>query len=243
MITDARIRLEGKLEELERATFAVETALASARRGHWAVVLRGLEEAGTKDVSEAVEAARKLAPLEPELERPLKRLDQARVKLANLIGARATERGLPIASLRTRVQMLIDEPVLFDRRLTTPGVGFMAVMFGGLLAFPLVTAPQHVLCPVAFFAIFMAIVFVPHFFGVRVRVARHAVVIGREVAPIAELVRVRLSRSWRKTNPYDVEMVMKTRILRARLPWVPQELCEAIESLGVEVERGDGWWL
>jgi hypothetical protein len=243
MLMDARILLEGKLEEIERATSAAEAALAAARRGRWSIVLHGLDATSTPVLSAAIDAAERAALHEPDLGRPLRRLERARVRLTDFIRERTRERGIPIASVRTQVEQLRDDRVAFDGQVRSP--------------WRLLLIPQGILCLIgaAFGArpvslqlglVGVMCLLLPLFPGVPVLVSRHVLKIRKRVIPVADIIRVWFTTDLNLNHwslRHFVEIELRGSVLRTKLPSAPDELLAALEAVGIEVVRRDQGWI
>jgi hypothetical protein len=238
-VSDARIRLEGKLEEIERTTAMLDTALTSARNGQWATVLLAFDDTARPQVSTAVEAAQKLVKVDRELVAPLRQFERARTRLDAFVQERARKRGMQSDSLRKLVEMLRDEDLRFDEYVRSLWAVLWMVQLGLLTVAGIVFAP-----PILFLALFATFFTLPGLLGKRVVVTGRTLTIGKTVVPITDIVRVRFSLSPRPGSFSRCVAVIETRggTVEARLPRVPIEAVDALKSLRIEVERRDQWW-
>jgi hypothetical protein len=245
MLTDARIRLEGKLEEVERAAAVLELALPPAKMGSWVPVKIALDTVGVPRVWRAVRAARELAKTETELQTVLGRLDGVRIKLADAVHAAARQRAIPTATVRQELNQLAADAVLYEAQLRNSW-GLAAVPFlfvYGVILFGALHARAAVL-PVIGMALFMSIGLVPFLFSTRVLVTRQTLIIGKRAVRTADVQHVVIRSTGRRTaTPYDIRVELAQGALEDQLPDAPLELDAALRKLGIETERiGNVWF-
>jgi hypothetical protein len=233
MLNDARIRLEGRLEQLERATAAIEGSMASLRNGEIGVVQCVLDDIGTPELREATERVREMSKTEPELRAALRRLDRARVALANAVRRLARARGVPAMPVQEQVKRLIAEPLLWEDTvksdwapftLTVAGTAFMCLFTQAFTVHVWAAA----LVGSTVFVAAMAYLFR----RTHIVLTRAALVVDDQAFPLEEIERVRFEPAIRSPM---CRMVVRLRIgsVSVSLPEIPEGLPEALRSAGV----------
>jgi hypothetical protein len=244
MITDARIRLEGKLEELERTITVLEGALPAVKNGNWPAARAALDTVATPDVRGALQAARAMAKNEPELDGMLRRIDGVRIALVDTIHAAARSRALPSMTVRQELERLVADEVVYEARLRNPPVAvyFPLGFFFMVTVFATKAAPGAVLPLLAVFGL-IAIGLVPFAISTTVLITKEALIIDGKPIRIAEIRRVELqSVNPRLARPYVLRVERVDGVREVRLPEVPWELDAALRRLGIATERTGIWW-
>jgi hypothetical protein len=234
-----RIRLEGRLETVERTCQLLELALPDVRSGLWAYVGHVLDEADDAQVAVATGTVRTMAKTETALSRTVRRVDRARGCFERAVAAEAARRGVPPGSVRQQIDRLIADRVLFEAQLKSP-FNSLLLPLAGVLGLATVVAWHH---PVgwiapALLAVFLGAVALAHSGSRFVLVTRDRLVVDGEVTPIAE-IRVVETDGEAGDRPWPYVLHIGTRALPRiiRLPWIPQELVDAFAACGVEIRR------
>jgi len=243
MISDARIRLEGRLEQIERATAVLESTLPSIRRGAVDVAQRVLDETSTPEVWAAVRRARELSDEEPELKPILAKLDRVKVKLADTVHALARARGVPPSSVRREVEKLLEAPVVYESRLFNHAAFFVVPIAGTWLLF-VITAmvTQDAWGPLPMFAGFGILMLWSVARTTKVVVTQEALVVNGAVTPVSTIERVSFESTCSRQTRYRMVVRLHHGSLSYELPTSPGDLLRALTRVGVAVEQRGSWW-
>jgi hypothetical protein len=235
MEADARIRLEGRLEIVEQGTLEAIWALDGLKRNEWRGAARALD---TKR-ADAVAAVRAMARVEPSLDRVLTRFERAHRRLGRAVAARAAARGLPVEPPRDQLRRLIEDDVLFEADLHTPMLGLAVPLYGVVLLMGVCLWPEHFgWIPPAVLAGFLATLSVLYGGTTTVLVTRDRLVVGRHVVRIADLRRVTTDSTY-SPRPSVLWLETTSHVRRATLPWIPEQMIDALATRGVAIERHD----
>jgi hypothetical protein len=242
-----RIRLEGRLEIVERAAALLELSLPDLRSGQWAFVGHVLDEVDGGQVAAATSAVRAMARTEPELWRAVKRIERARGKVHRTIAAIAARRGLPAGRPRELLDTLASDRVLFETKLTSQFNSMLIPIFGLLALATFITwhHPEGWIAP-ALIGAFLTVLALVHSGSRYILLTRDRLVVDGTATPIDE-IRVVQTDGQAYDRPWPYVMHVRTtglpRIIR--LPWIPPELVDALAECGVEVRRYEwpleGW--
>jgi hypothetical protein len=244
MLTDARIRLEGQLEEIERAAAVLELALPPAKKGSWGPVKIAYDTVGVPSVWRAVQATREMAKAEPELETVLRRHDAARIAIADAVHAAARKRALPSATVRQELDRLAADEVLYEARLRSPSSS-LVFPFVGVFAVMLIAAPVPIRIVLAVVAAAVTFFFglVPFLLSTHVLLTRETLIIGMRSVRTADIRRVVLRSGFAQSStPYLITVELTGGSLEDRLPEAPLELDAALRRLHIETQRLGNWW-
>ncbi len=151
----SRIRLEGRLEKVERAVSQLEGGLEAARRDDFGPLAAAIAVQESADVREACEHVQKMSAEDPSLGRVLDRLWKLVRAADKRVIARSVKLRMRPAPLAQAARQLADEPVLFggrpDRRWIVAAVmvvSMVSVMLwstrGGMLPFIFVLLARSV---------------------------------------------------------------------------------------------------
>jgi hypothetical protein len=230
MISDARIRLEGKLDAVENAEARLKLAVADVKAGRWPAVAALLNDVDGAELACATRAVRAMASTEPQLARALRRLANAREALERSVAARAQLLGIPAGPAPQQVRTLIDDAVIFEQWLENPARIIARLLLPPALCFaalvswswqPLCVVPIVLLCAQLFGKTF-------------VRVSRDRLVIDGASLPVRELKRAHT----RYVSPgFTLYLETQTTWHAFHLPWIPQQLIDALAAHGVPSQR------
>jgi hypothetical protein len=241
MLADARIRLEGRLEELERATRALELARPQVQRGNWPSAQAALAELASPRLVDATGQAQALTRAEPELVAVLRRVQTAREGLVRAIEAKARDHGIAAASVEAKLEALAAQKVLFEREGSRGGV--FAILF--LVSFALaVTLGLAVSGPAAAAPFILAGICVFGWLYGRapcIVVAQDVLVIDGTATPIADIERATLQPGLLK-GTQTLTLRLKHGSIGFSLSIAPDGLVAALKSLGIEISRHEQWW-
>jgi hypothetical protein len=244
MLTDARIRLEGQLEEVERAAAVLELALPPAKKGAWGPVKIAYDTVGVPSVWRAVQATREMAKAEPELETVLRRHDASRIAIADAVHAAARKRAIPSATVRQELDRLAADEILYEARLRNSS-STLAIPFLFIIGLILVAAPDPIRIVFVVVAASVVLFFglVPYLLSTRVLLTRETLIIGMRSVRTANIRRVEL-RATRPQSamPYDIKVELNQGALEDQLPDAPLELDAALRRLDIETQRLGNWW-
>jgi hypothetical protein len=244
MLTDARIRLEGQLEEVERAAAVLELALPPARLGSWTRVKIALDTVGVPQVWRAVRATREMAKTEPELAPVLRRLDATRIAIADAVHAAARKRAFAPGTVGQELDRLAADEVLYEAQLRNPRSTVVVPILFFLVAVS-IAASHSPGAAVGVLAVALLISFglVPFLFSTHVLLTRQALIIGGRSVRTADVRRVELRvAETRGATPYLIRVELKGNALVDRLPDAPLELDAALLKVGIETERIGSLW-
>jgi hypothetical protein len=242
-----RIRLEGRLETVERACQLLELAVPDVRNGQWAYVGHVLDEVDCAQVAAATGAVRAMARSEAALSGTVRRIDRARDRFERAIEAEAARRGVDEPSARQQVERLAADQVLFETKLTSP-LNALLVPMAGLVALATVVTwhyPEGWIAP-ALIGLFLGILALTHSGSCFILVTRDRLVVDGVATPISQIRVVQTDgkagdRPW----PYVLHIGTTAFPRMIRLPWIPQEMIAALADCGVEIRRYewpyDGW--
>jgi hypothetical protein len=115
-LSELRVRLEGALETVERATADMRAAAQEVRAGRTARLVAAMTQSESVTTQQAFETVQRLASQEPALAPIRERFIVAREAMRAATLARGAELGLPAVHPERVVAMLADAPVLFEGR-------------------------------------------------------------------------------------------------------------------------------
>lgn len=224
----SRIRLEGRLEKVERAVLQLERGLEAARRHDFGPLAAAITVQESAEVREACEHVQKMSGEDPSLGRVLDRL----WKLVRVADKRVVARGVKLrmmpAPLAQAARQLADEPVLFggrpDRRWLLAAlmiVSMVSVMLwsthGGMFPF-----------------IFVLLARVPWLQAIDVVVTTRRALFGDEIVDLADVKRAAFRNGTLTFELHDG--VRKEQ----RVPEPAPALVAALKTAGVEVDISVG---
>lgn len=224
----SRIRLEGRLEKVERAVAQLERGLEAARRDDFGPLAAAVAVQESPDVREACEHVQKMSAEDPSLGRVLDRL----WKLVRVADKRVVARGVKLrmmpAPLAQAARQLADEPVLFggrpDRRWLIAAV-MIVTMVSVMLWSPLGgTLP--------FFFVLLARV--PWLQALDVVVTTRRALLTHESVDLADVKRAAFRDGMLTFELYD------GRRKEQRVPEPAPALVAALKTAGVEVDISVG---
>jgi hypothetical protein len=235
MISDARIRLEGKLDAVENALARLKLAVADVKAGRWSAVGAVLDEVDGAELAVATRAVRAMASTEPQLERALRRLANAREALERSVAARAQRLGIPAGPAAQQVRTLIDDAVVFEQWLENPArIVARLLLPPALCIAAIVSWSWQPLCVVP------VVLLGAQLFGKTfVRVSRDRLVIDGASLPVRELKRAhtRYARAGSPFGTFTLYLETQTTWHTFYLPWIPQQLIDALAARGVPSQR------
>jgi hypothetical protein len=240
MLTDARIRLEGRLEVLEGATRALADARALVKQGNWPAAKAALQEAAGPRVVEATGQAQSLALTEAELLNVLRRLDAARRQLIAAVDREARARGVGTASAEAKLDALLAQQVLFEAELRSGWaivVPFFALPALGIAA---MAASKGAWVAVPFVLAFVGLFSWQYARAPRVVVAQDVIVVGGRATAVTEIERVTFQPGFLK-DTFQMTLRLRHGSVGFTLPTLPGELVEAVRALGLEVSHRSFW--
>jgi hypothetical protein len=234
MLHDMRIRLEGRLEEVERAAAALETGLEHSEQGHFTL----LREALKLDTSEARTHVAKLAPREYELQVLLRRWERLHARVARTVSKRARIMGVPEVPLQGALDALAAERVAYEEVVRNRAVWLPIVA----LAVMSVLALKHthqlmvvaVYAAVGFFAVLSHVMA-----AARVIVTDRRLIIGANRVPLVDVRCLIIERMRRRSaRPFLLTVQLRNGSrLEQRMPHVPRAFVKTMEAAGVEVTQ------
>lgn len=233
MLRDARIRLEGRLEELERAVATMRAAIARARGGDF--VQLGL--AMRLNVDEAQIA--RVALGEPEVERLQRSWGSLRSDAEKVVRDRARVMRIPEQGA---LEALVAEPVRYEGVARHPLAWLMPVVIL-LFAFVEVMALRHP-APLIMHGGVGVILTVALCLAPPLRLTARRVFIGDQVFELAELKGVELERLMRssfKRSQLTVTLQSGAQV-EVRLPAVPEDFLFALRFRAQVPVSRKGWW-
>jgi hypothetical protein len=235
MLTDARIRLEGRLEAFEHTIATLRAAVEQARRGDF----RPLAQVQELPCDEAPIA--RLVEEEPELRVILAERIRLQTEAARLVRARALALQHPEQSTRLMLATLVGEPVVYEGLARSPFAGLLPLAIGLLVALEVawVRHPAPLILHGAV-VVFLAISAwrVP-----TLRVTSRRVFIGAHVLELSDLRHVAIDRPLeRSATPYRFTATLRSGApFTTRLAYVPREFCDSLRAAHVEVTRRGFW--
>jgi len=237
--SDARIRLEGRLETVERLAGLFEVVPAYVRDRQWAVAQRALEQLASAESSAAIAAVRKMAGEFPELGILLGRLERARFRAERAVRAAARTRGVIDVDARAELGQLLADEVLYEARLRSPLSGLMVPLYGLIAVAGLLTWHDSAAwVGVLMLAAFVTALGLVHGGSVFVLVTKDRLVVNRLIVPLDRVVRIQTD-CLERYRPWQYVLGIRTERSShsARLPWIPQELVSALAEAGVAIDR------
>lgn len=235
MEADARIRLEGRLERVEQATLEAQGALDALKHNAWQPAANVL----AADLRESVAAVRAMAAEEPSLERVLARFERAHRRLERAVAMKAAQRGVDEAPPREQLRTLLADQVLYEAKLRNPMPSFAVPIYGALVLIVLMEhhQPLALVFP-AMVGAFVSLLVVSYGAATSVLVTEDRLVVGSQVVKLGDVLRVTTDvRNSGAPRPYTLTIELKRWIRTLKLPWIPQELVQALVSRGVAIER------
>jgi hypothetical protein len=233
MLRDARIRLEGRLEELEAAIVALETGLRFAKRGQFTL----LREAMNRDTREARAQIAKLD--EPELKAVQRKWARLHARAAAVITRRARIMRVPELPLEGALDALATEPVAYEESVRTPTWAWsLTGIVGTLLVF--FQMFRHSYFPPMFGAVALALVLLGDALGaVRFILTDQRLLIGPHQAALKDVHSVLFERvGRRKARVFVVIVQLRTGArFTQQVPRVPLDFIQAARAAGLEVHR------
>jgi hypothetical protein len=238
MLRDARIKLEGQLEVLERAVASLREAIALARRNEFSL----LGEVLDLSVDEAWDQIARLAPHEPELQRLQRTWIALQVEAQKVVRGRARLMRAPEQPLKRAVESLRAEAVLYEAAARHPMALLTAVVVLVMTAIEvwLMQSPWPLLLHGSL-AVYLA---VSVWLSPMLRVTRRRVFVGAHVFEFSELkclevewLLVRSTRRYRLTA-----ILLSGERVELRLPDLPLAFTDALERNGVAITRKGCLW-
>lgn len=233
MFRDARIRLEGRLEELERAVATLRAAIARARGGDF--VQLGL--AMRLKVDEAQLA--RVALGEPEVERLQRSWGSLRAEAAQVVRVRARVMRIPEQGA---LEALVAEPVRYEGAARHPFAWLMPVAIFLFTALEVMVARHP--APLFIHGGVGVILMVSLCLAPRLRLTARRVFIGKLVFELAEVKCVQLERLMRssfKRSLLTVTLQSGAQV-EVRLPAVPEDFLFALRFRAQVPVSRKGWW-
>jgi hypothetical protein len=240
MLADARIRLEGRLEELERATRALELARPQVKQGHWQAAKDALGELVGASLAEARGQALTLARSEPELTGVLRRMDTAGLRLVEAVHRKAKANGVTGSSAAAELDALAAQQVLFERQLRSPWALFMPFFAVCVVGIGAAFAAKGAWPALPFISTFVGLFTWQYVRAPHVLVAKDVVVVNGRATPTAEVERVLFAPGFLK-DTHQMTLRLKIGSVGFTLPTLPDALVGALRSVGLEVTHRQ-WW-
>jgi hypothetical protein len=225
-----RIRLEGKVEELERAVRSWANALTAARRNQFGLAALMLEdgEVLVRDHGD------------DELARLLGRQFVLRQKVEALVAARLQLLGMPSHDLPRGAKWLTKEPILYEHDRFNPtslGPGAMIASWFSVVTF---TISRSWLAPLFGIALFFVIArFVERS---RVVLTARRLILEGQVIDLTDAVSVHFVRPFLRRGPYgfDVEIHSKSgTVTQAHIRYATAAFRHRLISLGLNAPGSD----
>lgn len=132
-LSNARVRLEGALEDIEAATDALEQAARQLEQGRTDGVALALRLRDEPRTSQGRAALERLVSEEPALDDVLRRFVSARQSFLTKLNERASELGLGGESAATTVEALVQDPVVYEARVVPWGGLLVLGVFGTVM--------------------------------------------------------------------------------------------------------------
>lgn len=238
MLRDARIRLEGRLEVLERAVATMREAIVRARRDEFSL----LGEAMALNVDEARDQIARLAPHDPELEQLQRTWVSLQVEAQRVVRARARLMKVPAQPLKQAVESLRAEPVLYED-VARPPLAWLAPTVFLLMTAIEVTAMQSP-APLLMHGSVGVYLAIRWWLSPTLRVTRLRVFVGEQVFELADLKGVEIERLFvRSTRPWRLTASLRSGVrVEVRIPDAPLAFTDALHRVGVPISRKDWSW-
>lgn len=225
-----RIRLEGKVEELEGALRTWANALGAARRKQFGLAALMLD--------------RRIVSLDPhgddELSRLLGRQTALRREVEALVAARLQLLGMPSEDLARGARWLTTEPVLYEHDRLNPSSTFLSLVVSWQLTGLLLALSHSWLSPLLGLAIFLGAIRL--FDRSRVVLTRRRLILEGRVIDLTNTESLQLVRPYMTFGPqkFDVEIRSKSGELTfGHLRYAPVALRHRLISLGIDT--GSEW--
>lgn len=234
----SRIRLEGRLETVEKTVSALERGLAAADQLDWAPLLLALRQQLSPEVREACEHVNRMSSEDRALGKTLARLWSLVRAAEKKILARQRALRIDSASLVQTLEQLIEDPVVYrgrkGRRWIAASV--LAGVYAAVFAISWNSKHNYGLPMMPLFFVLLAQA--PRLSAVNVTVTRHRVLLKSAVARLADVRVAKFTgREKYQRSPFRLTLELTSgEVLTEDLPEVDAALVEALQAGGVKVE-------
>lgn len=234
MLSDARIRLEGRLEAFEHALAQLRHALVRAEHGEFTALEPALDGFDVAPIA-------RLANREVELRALLRHKAALERRGEELVFARARTLRLPPAALRPTLHALLAEPVLYEGAARSP---WLPWGLGALIAFIAleVVLMRHP-APLFIHGGVVAFMCAAHLRAPALRVTSRRLFIGEQTFALENVRLVSIHRVFsRSSTPHQLTLVLREGPpVVLKLAHVPGDFCFMLRERGLSVTR-TGWW-
>jgi hypothetical protein len=245
MLNEVRIRLEGHVEQVERALWAWESAARSLNGNAWrSGTLFGLLDSIAPELEAAVDALQRKVSQEPELQQLLDRLFLAKSQVQQRAVVRLTRLGIQLRSndlAHVLAELRTQHPILHEERLGWAPRLMHAITFGGVA---LTLALLVMMSPLAMLSSFITVMFTARRWlaSQPVLLTGKSLVIGGRAVPLSEVLyvsaRAGLDRSGTRC---ELEIISRDQpVWRISSTGDPSQLMHKLRGLGVRCRLETG---
>lgn len=235
---ESRIRLEGRLETVERATWALERGLRAADRADWEPLRRAIELQESAEVRQALEQVQKMTAQDPALSRTLDRFWAAVHTAEHRVVARALTLRMSPAPLLPAVRGLCEDPVVFTGRKSKRWM-VQAVTVAAVLAVSAAAIASKGHFPFYLIALLVIALRSSKLSPMNVIVTRHRVLLKDEVLDLHDVVSAKFEKRDREERELPFTLVLRLKNGQQRVEHVPEvdrRLVDALRGGGVLVD-------
>lgn len=237
----SRIRLEGRLETVEKTVAALERGLHAADQLDWAPLLAAVQQQQSPEVREACEHVERLSPQDPAVGKTLARLWSLVRAAEKKVLARQRSLRMYSASLAQGLEQLIDDPLVYRGRRSRRWMvlaptaalyaGVVAILWNGKLNF----------WPSSLGFLLILLAQSPKLAAMNVSVTRRRVLLKTAAVPLSDVRLAKLTsraeERWRRAPPFRLTLQLQSgEELYEDLPEVDPALVDALQAGGVKVE-------
>ena len=238
MSRDVRIRLEGRVEQVERALWAWESAARSLNGNGWrSGTLFGLLDAIAPELEESVRVLQQKAPQAPELQQLLDRLCVAKSQVRHRAVVRLTRLGIQLRSnglAHVLAELRTHHPIVHEERLGWSPRLMHGIGFAGATA---TVALLVMMSPLAMLTAFATVIFTARRWlaSQPVLLTANTLIIGGRCVALDEVLFLSARAGLDRSGTHcEIEVVTRNQpVWRVSSTGDPSRLIERLNSLGV----------
>jgi hypothetical protein len=245
MLSDVRIRLEGRVEQVERALWAWESAARSLNGNAWrSGTLFGLLDAIAPELEESVRVLQRKVSQAPELQVLLDRLRIAKSQVRQRAVVRLSQLGVQLRSndlAHVLAELRVHHPIIHEERLGWSPRLMHSIAFAGVAV---TLALLVMMSPLAMLTSFITVMFTARRWlaSQPVLLTARTLVVGGRAVPLNEVLYVNARSGLdRSGTRCEIEVVSRNQpVWRISSTGDPGRLMDKLPALGIRCKLETG---